>query len=142
MRELVALTVASVAALVICTYLLRLPQMLLPRHHHSLITEYYGTGMYPNVLLDVGFIIAYLAVPLWLQRRYSVSNSKTLVAVAVTGAVLTATICFLFRNASPPSSSNNFFARWFRQVGYTSVVYDTFLVTFTFALYCRLLRDD
>ena len=136
-RTLTALLGAIVTSLVVVTYFADLPRVLMPAHE-SLVREYYWVNMFPNMFLDVLFILAYLAIPLFAKRRLTLSITQTMCVVAIVTACLTTVACALFRMRSLDTS--NFFSKWFHAVGYKAVVYDVMLVTAAYAVYERLAR--
>ena len=57
---------------------------------------------------------------------------EQIVVVALTTATLTSLFCFYFRSYP---QSQNFFSKWFHQVGYSSVVYDVILLKIVYIVY-------
>ena len=134
---LTALVGAIVTSLVVVTYCADLPRVIMP-DHESLIHEYYWVHMFPNIFLDVFFILVYLSIPLIVKRRLALNVAQTICVVAIVTACLTAVACAVFRKH--PLDSSNFFSKWFHAVGYSAIIYDVMLVTVAYALYERLAR--
>ncbi len=137
-RKLTALVGAIVTSLVVVTYCLNLPHILMPKHE-SLIREYYIVNMFPNFLFDVLFIVVYLAIPMFVKHQLKLNVTQTICVVAIVTACLTALACAIFRMR--PVAPSNFFSRWFHAVGSNAIVYDVMLVTISYALYERLVAS-
>jgi hypothetical protein len=136
MREATALIFATVTSIVLFTYMLRLPFVLIPSHQ-EVVREYYYEKMIPNVWLDVIFIVLYLLPAIYLSR--SLDTALQPIVVAGVTAILTSGFCFLFRQK--PMDKENFFSKWFHTVGYASVMYDVILLVLTFVLYKFMLSS-
>lgn len=132
-REVTLLLVAIIGCLFVVTYLLRVPFVLFDP---GVVGEYYETRAFPNVWHDVLFVGMYLVPSLICRVRLKWSCVHSVLVAAATTAVLTGAACALFR--ARPYDANNFFSKWFHQVGYGAVVYDTILVVLTLLAFERL----
>ena len=137
-HELTALILSIVTSLVIFTYMMKLPYIVMPEHS-EIIDEYYKDKMYPNALLDVGFIVVYIGIALNICTHTSAQSYMEPIIVGLVTASLTAFFCFIFNTRE--KNNNNFFSRWFHEVKYKSVVYDVLLIIMTHIVYKLLLLN-
>ncbi len=135
-EQLTALILAIVSSLVLFTYMMKLPHVVMPRHS-EIINEYYYDNMFPNALLDVGFIVIYIGIAMYLCKIISAESHIEPLIVALVTSLLTASFCFSFNLAE--KNEDNFFSKWFHEVKYKSVIYDVILVVMTFIMYKYLL---
>ena len=120
------------AVLVLLTYILRIPHRL--ARDKGPVVDYYNKGFNTNVPLDFFLVFIYLQISLYLIRLFGLTSAslwKRVAIVALVTCAITGGFCFYF--LSYPKTSQ-IFSRWFHSVKYNSVLYDTMLLTITYAL--------
>lgn len=111
-------------------YALRLPSFI--TQEKTLVNEYYQKNAYMFVPLDFFLVAIYLLITaffIWLFR-VSASNAWQMIIVLITTFVISGLFMAYF--LSLPSSSRNFFSRWFHSAGWKAVLYDMIYVMFIF----------
>ena len=134
-KELTAYIIAFSIGIIIIVYLLDIPAFI--TQNPKIVHGYYITRAWPNVLLDLFFVFAYLLVAVGIIKYLKVDkNFYKFIIVIITTLIITSAWCLYFR--SKPIT-NAFFSQWFNSVGYSSAVYDAILVGFIYLIYERVL---
>jgi len=113
-------------------YALRLPTFI--TQEKLLVQEYYQKNAYLYVPLDFILVAIYLAIAallIWLFRATSSNAWQTIIVLIVT---LIISGLFMWYFLSKPSSSRNFFSRWFHATGWKAVLYDMIYVVMVFII--------
>lgn len=129
--SLLSFAFASFVSLFTVTYALQVPHRITGQP--TLVREYYEKKYATNVPIDIFFIACYLWLSFQLANLLGMNTYvEQIVMVALTTATLTSLFCFYFRSYP---QSQNFFSKWFHQVGYSSVVYDVILLKTVYIIY-------
>ena len=115
-------------------YIFNLPYIL--TGDSAIVKEYYYKNWKTNLPLDFFFIFIYFIIAdmIWTSAGIRKTSVRLLVLVGTTIA-LTGGWCLWF-NSRPLTGS--FFSRWFRRVGWISVLYDVILLSSVYLVYVSL----
>jgi hypothetical protein len=115
-------------------YIFNLPYIL--TGDSAIVKEYYYQNWKTNLPLDFFFIFIYFIIAdmIWTSAGIRKTSERLLVLVGTT-IVLTGGWCIWF-NTRPATGS--FFSRWFRRVGWITVLYDVILLSSVYLVYVSL----
>jgi hypothetical protein len=133
-KELKSFLLAFVIGIIIIVYLLDVASII--TGNKELVHSYYNH--LPNLLLDLFFVLAYLAISLYIIKYFKIKTElNKFIIIIISTLIITSLFCLYFR--SKPVTTG-FFSKWFHAVGYSSAVYDAILIGFIYLIYARIKK--
>ena len=137
-KELVLLFLSYAFVTIFLVHLVKFPHWL--TESPQIINEYYVKDIFVNTFLDLFYIYVYLHISFYFIDKFNVtSNVSKMSVIAFVTSTLTAFIVYYFRNTK---KTQNFFYRFYHQVGYSACIYDIVIVCSVYYIYQYLKNES
>ena len=131
---IISYIIAFLIGLGLITYIFNLPGWI--TGNQSLVDEYYKINWKTNIPIDFLLVSAYLIIGLIFIKLFKVeSNCYKLFIIYTITYLISGSFLLYFRN-NP--IDDNFFSKWFNNVGWGGVFYDVILILFIYIIYQRI----
>ena len=135
--KIINYTISFSVGIFIITYLFRLPYYLTGKN--KIVNEYYIDNFAKNIPMDYIFVLIYLCIACLFIKHFKIKDTlQKIIVVALTTILITGGFMFYFTSTK---MTNNFFSRWFHNVGWKSIIYDTILLCFIYYIYLYIERE-
>ena len=137
-KDLVLLFLSNAFVTIFLVHLVKFPHWL--TESPKIIDEYYVKDIFVNTFLDFFYIFVYLQISFYFIDKFNVtSNVSKMSVIAFVTSTLTAFIVYYFRNTK---KTQNFFSRFYHQVGYSACIYDIVIVCSVYYIYQHLKNES
>ena len=137
-KELVLLFLSYAFVTIFLVHLVKFPHWL--TESPQIINEYYVKDIFVNTFLDLFYIYVYLQISFYVIDKFNVtSNVSKMSVIAFVTSTLTSFIVYYFRNTK---KTQNFFSRFYHQVGYSACIYDIVIVCSVYYIYQHLKNES
>lgn len=137
-KDLVLLFLSNAFVTIFLVHLVKFPHWL--TESPKIIDEYYVKDIFVNTFLDFFYIFVYLQISFYVIDKFNVtSNVSKMSVIAFVTSTLTAFIVYYFRNTK---KTQNFFSRFYHQVGYSACIYDIVIVCSVYYIYQYLKNES
>ena len=137
-KDLVLLFLSNAFVTIFLVHLVKFPHWL--TESPKIIDEYYVKDIFVNTFLDFFYIFVYLQISFYFIDQFNVTSNVSKVSViAFVTSTLTAFIVYYFRNTK---KTQNFFSRFYHQVGYSACIYDIVIVCSVYYIYQYLKNES
>lgn len=135
--KIINYTISFCVGIFIITYLFKVPYYLTGKN--KIVNEYYIDNFAKNIPMDYIFVLIYLCIACLFIKHFKIKDTlHKLIVVALTTMLITGGFMVYFTSKK---MTRNFFSRWFHNVGWTSLIYDSLLLCFIYYIYLYLERE-
>lgn len=116
----------------IYVYILNIPEFI--SQAPALVLEYYYDRAIESFILDVFLVAAYISAAMYAGKLFKINqknNVHQLIMLCLTTIAISGSFMLYFNAGGSPGT---FFSRWFKEVGYKAIVYDTVLICSVYIL--------
>ena len=140
LKILISYIISFTIGLGLITYIFNLPGWI--TGNQSLVDEYYKINWKTNIPIDFLLVSIYILIGVLFIKIFKVeSNCYKLFIIYTITYLISGAFCLYFKNFP---ITDNFFSKWFNNVGWDGVFYDVILILFIYIIYQRvyLLIND
>jgi len=131
---IISYIIAFIIGLGLLTYILNFPSWI--TGNQTLVDEYYKINWKINVPIDFLLVALYLLVGFFFIKLFKVESNYYKILIIYTITYLISSSFLLYFKNNP--ITDNFFSKWFNNVGWSGVFYDVILIMFIYIIFQRI----
>ena len=131
-KEIISYLLAFIIGVTLIVYVLDFGSWI--TGNRQIVHSYYH--YWPNLLLDLGFIAAYLLIAIAIIKYFKIKENITKFGIVIITTITITSLFCLYFITRPMTTA--FFSKWFHTVGYSSAIYDAVLIGFVYLLAVRI----